>query len=56
MLYRVINETGKQNLAVLGVENTVLQRQGTFITNGIAARRLTQIYSQPEGLEMLQTQ
>ena len=56
MLYRVINETGRQNLAVLGVENTVLQGPGIFITDGIAARGLTQIYSQPEGLEMLQTQ
>ena len=55
MLYRVINTTGRQNLAVLGVENTVLQEQGIFITDGIAASRLTQICFQPEGLEMLQT-
>jgi len=56
MLYRVINTAGRQNLAVLGVENTVLQEQGIFITDGIAANRLTRIHSQPEGLEMLQTQ
>ncbi len=55
MLYRVINTVGRQNLAVLGVENTVLQEQGIFITNGIAANELTRIHPQPEGLEMLQT-
>ena len=56
MLYRVIDETGRQNLAVLGVTNAVLQEQGIFITDGIAASRLTQIHPQPRGLEILQAQ
>ena len=58
MLYRLIRdkEIGRQNLAVLGVEHKVLQKQGVFITDGIAASSKTQFYSQPEGLEILQTQ
>ena len=49
MLYRIINETDRQNLAILGVANTVLQEQGIFITDGIAASRLTQIHLNSEG-------
>ncbi len=58
MLYRLISdkEIGRQNLAVLGVEHKVLQKQGVFITDGNAANSKTQFYSQPEGLEILQTQ
>ena len=56
MLFRVIREIGRQNLAVLGVANTVLQEQGIFITDGIAASKFTQIHPQPRGLEILQTQ
>ena len=56
MLYRIINEAGRQNLAILGVANTVLQEQGIFITDGIAASRLTQIHPQLRGLEILQAQ
>ena len=56
MLYRVIDEIGSQNLAVLRASNTVLQEQGIFITDGIAASSSTHIYPQPEGLEILQTQ
>lgn len=55
MLYGRINEIGRQNLAILGVANTVLQEQGIFITDGIAPNNSTHIYPQPEGLEMLQT-
>ena len=56
MLYRLIDEIGRQNLAVLRASNTVLQEQGIFITDGIAANSSTHIYPQPEGLEILQTQ
>ena len=58
MLFRLIRdkEIGRQNLAVLGVEQKVLQNQGVFITDGNAASSKTQFYSQPEGLEILQTQ
>ena len=56
MLYRVIDEKGTQNLTVLRISNTVLQKQGIFIADGIAANNSTHIYPQPEGLEIPQTQ
>ena len=56
MLYNVIKSKGKQNLAVLRISNTVLQRQGIFITDGIASNKLTRIYSRAEGLAVLQAQ
>ncbi|MYA98695.1 DUF4433 domain-containing protein [Candidatus Poribacteria bacterium] len=55
MLYRVIDEKGKQNLTVFRIANTVLQEQGIFITDGIAANSQTQFYRLSEGLEMFQT-
>ena len=56
MLLSVIRSKGKQNITVLRISNTVLQRQGVFITDGIASNKLTRIYSQSEGLEVLQAQ
>lgn len=50
------NHRTRRNLAVLGVANTVLQEQGVFITDGLAADDLTQIYPRSEGLEILQAQ
>ena len=56
MLFSVIKSKGKQNITVLRISNTVLQRQGIFITDGIASNKLTQIYSLSEGLEILRAQ
>ncbi|MYK23175.1 DUF4433 domain-containing protein [Candidatus Poribacteria bacterium] len=56
MLLSVIRSKGKQNITVLRISNTVLQRQGVFITDGIASNKLTRIYSRSEGLEVLQAQ
>lgn len=56
MLFSVVRSKGKQNITVLRVSNTVLQKQGIFITDGIASNKLTRIYSQVEGLEVLQAQ
>ena len=56
MLYYVIRNEGEQNIIVLRISNTVLQRQGVFITDGIASNKLTRIYSRSEGLEVLQAQ
>ena len=56
MLYYVIHNKGKQNITVLGISNSVLQRQGIFITDGIASNKLTRIYSQVEGQRVLQAQ
>ena len=50
------NHGTRRNLAVLRVANTVLQEQGIFITDGLAADELTQIYPRSEGLKILQTQ
>ena len=56
MLYYVIHNEGEQNITVLRVSNVVLQRQGIFVTDGIASNKLTRIYSLSEGLETLQAQ
>ena len=62
MLFRLVNPKNKQNLgikrnlAVVGVANKVLQEQGIFITDGIAANRRTRFYSLSAGLEMLHAQ
>lgn len=50
------NHETRQNLAVLGIANTVLQEQGIFITDGLAADDLTRIYPRSEGLNILQAQ
>lgn len=55
-LYYVIRKEGKENITVLRLSNTVLQRRGIFITDGIASNKLTRIYSQSEGLEVLRVQ
>ncbi len=56
MLFGVIKSKGKQNLTVLRISSAVLQRQGVFVTDGIASNKLTQIYSRSEGLEVIQAQ
>ncbi len=59
MLDRLVNSKykqhfkTKQNLAVLGVANTVLQEEGIFITDGNAASKNTRFYSLSAGLDML---
>ena len=53
MLYRVINENCIQKIVVFMIANTVLQEQGIFITDGIAANSQTQFYRLSAGLEML---
>ena len=59
MLDRLVNPRYPQNLgtrrnlAVLGVANTVLQEQGVFITDGLAANKRTRFYSLSAGLGVL---
>jgi hypothetical protein len=43
----------RRNLAVLGVASTVLQEQGVFITDGIAANKRTRFYNLSAGLRVL---
>lgn len=56
MMYRVVHEIGKANLAVVGIDKKVLFQPGVFITDGNAANEPTQFYVQSAGLKMLQQQ
>ena len=56
MLFNVIKSKGKKNLTVLRISNSVLQKQGIFITDGIASNKLTRIFPRSEGLQVLQAQ
>ena len=47
------NHGTRRNLAVLGVASTVLQEQGVFITDGIAANKRTRFYNLSAGLRVL---
>ena len=54
MLYHAILNKGKQHLTVLRISNTVLRRQGIHITDGIASTKRSRIYTQSEGMQVLQ--
>ena len=56
MMYRVVHEVGRQNLAVIAVTPAVLQGQDVLITDGNAANSPTQFYSTSAGLKILQEQ
>jgi hypothetical protein len=51
MLYRVISEKGKKDIAIIGVSPAVLDIKGTFVTTGNAASSPTDILPQREGLD-----
>ena len=55
MLFRVIDDYGKQNLVLLGISNSILQTKGIFFTDGIASATRTHIFPLSEGLQVLQT-
>ena len=54
MLRNVINAYDMQNIAVLCISNSILQRIGVFLTVGNAAATRTQILPLSEGLQALQ--
>lgn len=56
MMYRVVHEKDKRNIAVIGVKPGVLQTSGVLIADGNAANAPTQFFSVNEGLEVLQQQ
>ncbi|MCW6035354.1 DarT ssDNA thymidine ADP-ribosyltransferase family protein [Spirulina subsalsa FACHB-351] len=56
MMYRVIHETNKRDIAVIAVKPTVLQASRVLITDGNAANGPTQFFSINEGLTVLQQQ
>lgn len=56
MLYRVVLEKDKKNLAVIGVRPDVLHLPGVFVTDGNAANSPTQFFPMPDGLKQLSVQ
>ncbi len=56
MMYRLVQESGVSDLAVLGVSEKVLQTPDVFISDGNAANTPTQFYPISSGLKMLRQQ
>ncbi len=57
MLYRILKSIGKQNISVLGISKSIMEdRQGIFITDGIASSSHTRIYPQSEGMKKIDAQ
>jgi len=56
MMYRVICEQDKQNLAVIGIKPAVLESADGFVTDGNAANNETQFFPVDTGLKMLKQQ
>lgn len=56
MMYRVVHEKSKQDIAVIGVVPGVLNEPGTLITDGNAANHPTLFYLAAEGIKILQQQ
>jgi len=53
MLFRVIREKSEDNIAVIGVSNSILFNAAIFITNGNAASSATVIWPRSEGIKNL---
>lgn len=56
MMYRVIHEKDKHDIAVVGVSPDVLGAKDVLVTDGNAANEPTQFFPVPEGLTVLQQQ
>ncbi|MEH2024886.1 DarT ssDNA thymidine ADP-ribosyltransferase family protein [Nostoc sp.] len=56
MMYRVVHEKDKRDIAVIGVKPDVLAAAGGLITDGNAANDPTQFFAIKEGREILQKQ
>lgn len=56
MMYRVVHEKNKRDIAVVGVSPEVLREKDVLITDGNAANDPTQFFSYSKGLEALQEQ
>lgn len=56
MMYRIVHEQEKNNLAVVGVSPQVLNEPMALITDGNAANAPTQFYNVSEGRKALQAQ
>ncbi|MEH2315957.1 DarT ssDNA thymidine ADP-ribosyltransferase family protein [Nostoc sp.] len=56
MMYRVVHEKDKRDIAVVGVKPDVLAAAGGLITDGNAANDPTQFFAIKEGIEILHKQ
>ena len=56
MMCSVLGAKKKENFVVISISKEVLHEGGVFITDGDAANFLTQFYSLPEGLKILERQ
>ena len=56
MMYRVVHEKDKRDIAVIGVKPDVLAAVGGLITDGNAANEPSQFFAIKEGIEILQKQ
>jgi hypothetical protein len=56
MMYRVIHDKNKRDIAVVGVSPNVLKGKDVLITDGNAANDPTQFFSSSQGLEVIQKQ
>lgn len=56
MMYRVIHEKDKRDLAVIGVNPSVMTSHGAFITDGNAASSPTQFYEPSQGEKIISQQ
>ena len=56
MMYRLVHEKNLKELAVVGIDNRVLNEEDVVITDGNAAKVPTQFYSLSEGLKILKKQ
>jgi O-acetyl-ADP-ribose deacetylase (regulator of RNase III) len=56
MMYRVVHEKGRKNLAVVAVRRDVLNGVGVLLTDGNAANGPTQFYKVADGLKVIEKQ
>jgi len=56
MMYRVVHEKNKRDIAILGVKPSILNKKDVLITDGNAANASTQFFSYSEGLEVIKAQ
>ena len=56
MMYRIIHQQDLKDLAVIGIDQKVLDEQGVIITDGDAGNEITRFYSLSAGMKILKKQ
>lgn len=56
MMYRIIHQQDLKNLAVIGIDQEVLDEQDVLITDGDARNEKTQFYNLSDGMKILKQQ